>query len=197
MAFRNMPQLCAAGFPQQLAQVQAPRAFSRASQLLPWAFCTSTGPRRRRHGVRVPIDVNHSDWDCALEGAPQRTATPDHPGVRPAAPTYHVRLGRAADRRAASDAAKRLPQAARRRRSAGLRQHRDRPPARQAGATDLQALAPPTLAALSGHRRQQMWDAAAQHRALRCCATPSQQSAAGAAPGARGTKSSSTTPPPA
>ena len=123
----------------------------------------------RRHGVRVlPIDVNHSDWDCTLEGSPQRLQPPRPiPGVRPAAlPQPAVRLGLRLVSGLHGDAAKRLLQARAQAPQtcfastedlalrAGLERH------------DLQALAAAdALAALSGHRRQQMWDAAAQHRA--------------------------------
>ena len=137
-----------------------PMGFYSASQLVQDA---------RRHGVRVlPIDVNHSDWDCTLEGAPQRLQPPRPiPGVRPAAlPQPAVRLGLRLISGLHADAAKRLLQA-----RAQAPQHRfasTEDLALRAGLErhDLQALAAAdALAALSGHRRQQMWDAAAQHRA--------------------------------
>lgn len=137
-----------------------PMGFYSASQLVQDA---------RRHGVRVlPIDVNHSDWDCTLEGTPQRLQPPRPiPGVRPAAlPQPAVRLGLRLVSGLHTDAAQRLLQARAQAPQncfastedlalrAGLDRH------------DLQALAAAdALAALSGHRRQQMWDAAAQHRA--------------------------------
>ena len=137
-----------------------PMGFYSASQLVQDA---------RRHGVRVlPIDVNASDWDCTLEGAPQRLQPPRPiPGVRPAAlPQPAVRLGLRLVSGLHTDAAQRLLQA------------RAQAPHRRFASTedlalraelqrhDLQALAAAdALAALSGHRRQQMWDAAAQHRA--------------------------------
>ena len=116
----------------------------------------------------LPIDVNHSDWDCTLEGAPQRLQPPRPiPGVRPAAlPQPAVRLGLRLISGLHADAAKRLLQA-----RAQAPQHRfasTEDLALRAGLDrhDLQVLAAAdALAALSGHRRQQMWDAAAQHRA--------------------------------
>lgn len=137
-----------------------PMGFYSASQLVQDA---------RRHGVRVlPIDVNTSDWDCTLEGSPQRLQPPRPiPGVRPAAlPQPAVRLGLRLISGLHADAAKRLLQA-----RAQAPQHRfasTEDLALRAGLErhDLQALAAAdALAALSGHRRQQMWDAAAQHRA--------------------------------
>ncbi len=137
-----------------------PMGFYSASQLVQDA---------RRHGVRVlPIDVNHSDWDCTLEGAPQRLQPPRPiPGVRPAAlPQPAVRLGLRLVSGLHTDAAQRLLQG-----RAQAPHHRfasTEDLALRAGLErhDLQALAAAdALAALSGHRRQQMWDAAAQHRA--------------------------------
>ena len=135
-----------------------PMGFYSASQLVQDA---------RRHGVRVlPIDVNHSDWDCTLEGAPQRLQPPRPiPGVSPAAlPQPAVRLGLRLVSGLYTDAAQRLLQA-----RAQAPHHRfasTEDLALRAGLDrhDLQALAAAdALAALSGHRRQQMWDAAAQH----------------------------------
>jgi error-prone DNA polymerase len=111
----------------------------------------------RRHGVRVlPVDAVASGVDCTLEGplAPIR-------GVR--APQPAVRLGLRLVAGLGRAAAGRLVQA----REAGafasaedlaLRARLDR--------HEMQALAAAdALRALSGHRRQQMWDAAAQLRA--------------------------------
>ena len=137
-----------------------PMGFYSASQLVQDA---------RRHGVRVlPIDVNHSDWDCTLEGPPAPLHPPRPiPGVRTAAlPQPAVRLGLRLVSGLHANAAKRLLQA-----RAQAPQHRfasTEDLALRAGLErhDLQALAAAdALAALSGHRRQQMWDAAAQHRA--------------------------------
>ena len=137
-----------------------PMGFYSASQLVQDA---------RRHGVRVlPIDVNHSDWDCTLEGAPQRLQPPRPiPGVRPAAlPQPAVRLGLRLVSGLHANAAKRLLQARAQVPQTCFASTEDL--ALRAGLDrhDLQALAAAdALAALSGHRRQQMWDAAAQHRA--------------------------------
>ena len=137
-----------------------PMGFYSASQLVQDA---------RRHGVRVlPIDVNTSDWDCTLEGSPQRLQPPRPiPGVRPAAlPQPAVRLGLRLISGLHADAAKRLLQA--RAQAPQCRFASTEDLALRAGLErhDLQALAAAdALAALSGHRRQQMWDAAAQHRA--------------------------------
>ena len=137
-----------------------PMGFYSASQLVQDA---------RRHGVRVlPIDVNTSDWDCTLEGSPQRLQPPRPiPGVRPAAlPQPAVRLGLRLVSELHTDAAQRLLQA--RAQAPNRRFASTEDMALRAGLErhDLQALAAAdALAALSGHRRQQMWDAAAQHRA--------------------------------
>ena len=137
-----------------------PMGFYSASQLVQDA---------RRHGVRVlPIDVNHSDWDCTLEGTPQRLQPPRPiPGVRPAAlPQPAVRLGLRLVSGLHTSAAQRLLQA--RTQAPHHRFASTEDLALRAGLDrhDLQALAAAdALAALSGHRRQQMWDAAAQHRA--------------------------------
>ncbi|MBV2215678.1 MAG: error-prone DNA polymerase, partial [Diaphorobacter sp.] len=111
----------------------------------------------RRHGVRVlPIDVATSDVDCTLEEPLAPVA-----GVSLAQPA--VRLGLRLVAGLGAAAAERLVQA----RGSGpfvnsedlaLRARLDR--------QDLQALAAAdALRALAGHRRQQMWDAAAQLRA--------------------------------
>ncbi|WP_287804883.1 error-prone DNA polymerase [Diaphorobacter sp.] len=111
----------------------------------------------RRHGVRVlPIDVATSDVDCTLEAPLAPVA-----GVSLAQPA--VRLGLRLVAGLGAAAAERLVQA----RGSGpfvnsedlaLRARLDR--------QDLQALAAAdALRALAGHRRQQMWDAAAQLRA--------------------------------
>lgn len=111
----------------------------------------------RRHGVRVlPVDVAVSGWDCALEGPAQPVA-----GVGPLQPAVRLGLclvaglGRAAARRL-EDARAQAPFASTE--DLALRAQLDR--------QDLQALAAAdALRLLSGHRRQQMWDAAAQWRA--------------------------------
>jgi len=111
----------------------------------------------RRHGLRVlPADAVHSGWDSTLEG-------PDEPlpGVQEAQPA--VRLGLHLVAGFGEAAAQRLAQARAARPFAdvqdlALRARLDR--------QDLQALAAAdALRSLAGHRRQQMWEAAAQRRA--------------------------------
>ena len=132
-----------------------PMGFYTASQLVQDA---------RRHGVRVlPIDVTVSDIDCTLEGDLQ----PLHPhkGLpAPPMPQPAVRLGLRLVASLHEEAAKRLVQV----RQAGhaFASTEDLALRAQLSQQDLQALAAAdALASLSGHRRQQMWDAAAQHAA--------------------------------
>ena len=132
-----------------------PMGFYTASQLVQDA---------RRHGVRVlPIDVTCSDIDCTLEGTPE-PLRPARGLPVPLLPQPAVRLGLRLVGSLQAEAAKRLVQA----RATGpafastedlaLRAHLSQ--------QDLQALAAAdALAGLSGHRRQQMWEAAAQHTA--------------------------------
>ncbi|HPO18596.1 MAG TPA: error-prone DNA polymerase, partial [Rubrivivax sp.] len=113
----------------------------------------------RRHGVEVrATDVLHSDWDCTLQARGMaRGMARDGGSGQPA-----VRLGL---RLIAS-----LPEAAARRlmRARGERPFADIDDlARRAalGARELQTLArADALAALAGHRRQQLWAAAGQER---------------------------------
>ena len=113
----------------------------------------------QRHGVQVlPADVSHSDWDCTLEAAAQSRRQADGTLSKPA-----VRLGLRLIGGLAEVAARRIPEA----RVAGpfastedlaLRADLDR--------KDLAALAAAdALHSLAGHRRQQIWEAAALHRA--------------------------------
>ncbi|MFT4243118.1 MAG: error-prone DNA polymerase [Acidovorax sp.] len=104
----------------------------------------------RRHGVRVwPADVVHSDWDCTLEDSTQ--------------PQPAVRLGLRMVSGLGEAAARRLAQA---RATAPFANAQDLALRAQLTQQDLRALAAAdALASLSGHRRQQMWEAAAQHTA--------------------------------
>ncbi len=112
----------------------------------------------RRHGVRVlPIDVTVSDWDCTLQAPlePVRGVQQPQPavrlGLRLVAGLARAAAGRLVHARVAAPFVNTEDLALR------ARLHRQ----------DLQALAAAdALRALSGHRRQQMWDAAAQLRAL-------------------------------
>ncbi|WP_031408003.1 error-prone DNA polymerase [Thiomonas sp. FB-Cd] len=98
----------------------------------------------KRHGVRVePIDVMHSSWDCSLEGHKQPT----------------VRLGLRLVKGLGRDTALRIVEASRLQplKSAedlARRAHLDGTEMRKLAAAD-------ALRSLSGHRRQQMWEAAA------------------------------------
>ncbi|MBW4048427.1 MAG: error-prone DNA polymerase [Proteobacteria bacterium] len=99
----------------------------------------------KRHGVRVePIDVMHSSWDCSLEG---------HKHM----PT--VRLGLRLVKGLGRDTAMRIVEASRVQRfksaeDLARRAHLDGTEMRKLAAAD-------ALQSLSGHRRQQMWEAAA------------------------------------
>nr|MBP8225122.1 error-prone DNA polymerase [Acidovorax sp.] len=152
-----------------------PMGFYSASQLVQDA---------RRHGVRVlPIDVLASHWDCTLEGPLAAV-----PGV--ALPQPAVRLGLRLVSGLATAAGQRLVQIRQALHDAAMAGKPGAAPApapalapefvpatcftstedlalrAQLSQQDLQALAAAdALASLSGHRRQQMWDAAAQHTA--------------------------------
>ncbi|WP_050813889.1 error-prone DNA polymerase [Nocardioides sp. SLBN-35] len=132
-----------------------PMGFYSASQLVQDA---------RRHGVRVlPIDVTVSDIDCTLEGEPEPLRPARGLGAPPL-PQPAVRLGLRLVGSLHADAARRLLQA--RATGPAFASTEDLALRAQLGQQDLQALAAAdALASLSGHRRQQMWDAAAQHTA--------------------------------
>jgi error-prone DNA polymerase len=113
-----------------------------------------------RHGVQVlPPDVSHSDWDTARSGSDSNSAwcTPRRaPGPAP---------GGQPERRGRRSALKpHAPQAP-------FTSTEDLSLRAQLDVRDLNALAAgDALKSLSGHRRQQVWDAAARHRAPACCA---------------------------
>jgi len=104
----------------------------------------------QRHGVQVrPVDVLHSDWDCTLESAE---------GEQPA-----VRLGLRLVGGLKESSAARLLAARAQALFASAEEL-----ALRAGldAADLKTLAAAdALRSLSGHRRQQVWDASALHAA--------------------------------
>lgn len=108
----------------------------------------------RRHGVRVlPIDVAASGWDCTLEG-PQEPLR----GVQQPQPA--VRLGLRLVAGLGPSAGERLVRA---RQNGPFASTEDLALRARLERQELQALAAAdALTALSGHRRQQMWDAAAQ-----------------------------------
>jgi error-prone DNA polymerase len=142
----------------------------------------------KRHGVEVrAVDVMYSDWDCALEqpsgdgdgdgdgdGTSDRTGTAKHSAMHP--PATHqpstsqplmrqpaIRLGLRLVSGLKQTVAERIVLA----RSKNLFSS-TQDLALQAGldAGDLKALASAdALASLSGHRRQQVWDASALHAA--------------------------------
>jgi error-prone DNA polymerase len=112
----------------------------------------------RRRGVEVrPIDVGASDWDCTLEDLPAPSAMPS--AVSPA-----VRLGLRLVRGLGRAAAARIVAARAQAPFADvddLARRADLPPheTQRLAAAD-------ALAGLAGHRRQQVWAAAAQQAAL-------------------------------
>lgn len=149
----------------------------------------------RRHGVPVlPIDVNHSDWDCTLEewgsdsnfpgqAAELRGSDPDSGqqtirSARPATksgsdplsghlqtPSLHpaVRLGLRMVSGLRQEVAQRIAQE---RARAPFASTADLAQRCGLDAGDLKALASAdALRSLSGHRRQQVWDASALHAA--------------------------------
>ena len=132
-----------------------PMGFYTASQLVQDA---------RRHGVRVlPIDVTRSDIDCTLEGMPEPLRPARGLGTPPL-PQPAVRLGLRLVGSFQAGAAQRLVAA--RALGPAFASTEDLALRAQLSQQDLQTLAAAdALAGLSGHRRQQMWEAAAQHRA--------------------------------
>ncbi|CAN7383279.1 error-prone DNA polymerase [Variovorax sp. LjRoot84] len=120
----------------------------------------------RRHGVEVrPVDVTASEWDCTLESPAEAP-----PAVNP---RFATRLGhprqpavRLGLRRIASlseAGAKRILEA---RAEAAFSSTEDLALRAELDAKDMAALAAAdALITLSGHRRQQVWDATAQRRA--------------------------------
>ncbi|WP_278249377.1 error-prone DNA polymerase [Hylemonella gracilis] len=112
----------------------------------------------RRHGVTVrPVDVLHSDWHCTLE--PQDEAGIGH---RPATQAA-VRLGLCLVAGLKNASARRIAEA---RAQGPFFNTEDLALRAGLDALDLNALASAdALMGLSGHRRQQVWDASALHAA--------------------------------
>ena len=108
----------------------------------------------RRHGVRVlPVDVCHSHWHCTLEAPVQaiRGVAQPQPAVRLGLNRV-ARLGKAAALRIEGEAAQ-----------APWKDVSDLAIRARLDKADMEALAAAdALRSLAGHRRQQMWDAAAQ-----------------------------------
>ncbi len=111
----------------------------------------------KRHGVQVlPPDVSHSDWDCTLELGSAELGSDSN--FAPA-----VRLGLRMVGSLSESAARRIPQV---RAFAAFTSTEDLALRAQLDRKDLNALAAgDALLSLSGHRRQQVWDAAALRRA--------------------------------
>jgi len=131
-------------FLQALLNAQ-PMGFYSPSQLVQDA---------RRHGVRVlPVDVCHSHWHCTLEAPLQamRGVAQPQPAVRLGLNRV-ARLGKAAALRIEGEAAQ-----------AAWKDVSDLVIRARLDKADMEALAAAdALRSLAGHRRQQMWDAAAQ-----------------------------------
>ena len=114
----------------------------------------------QRHGVTVlPVDVSHSDWDCTLHDL-HGAASGATPGATPGSPPA-VRLGLRLVNGLGPIAARRLVQA---RARGPWRDVADLGHRAGLGSHELTLLAAAdALSSLSGHRRQQMWDAVARH----------------------------------
>jgi error-prone DNA polymerase len=113
----------------------------------------------RRHGVEVRApDVQHSDWACTVEAAsPEHLAQTTHPRPQPA-----VRLGLRLVAHLSVEAVKRIEQARQQGPFADVESLTRRARLAQ---SDVRALAAgDALQSLAGHRRQQVWQASAQHR---------------------------------
>ncbi len=145
----------------------------------------------RKHGIEVrPLDVTVSAWDCTLEDAgehkifssfssmvahpdphtvrlepaerlrqaqPERDITIQYPGIRPNQPA--VRLGLRLVSGLSESAALRIAEA---RRQSPFKSAEDLALRAQLGTLEMNALAAAdALITLSGHRRQQVWEAAA------------------------------------
>jgi error-prone DNA polymerase len=111
-----------------------------------------------RHGVQVlPPDVSHSDWDCTLEFQTPQLGS-DSNSSRPA-----VRLGLRMIGSLSEAGGKRVVAA---REQATFTSTEDMAIRAELDMKDINALAAgDALMSLSGHRRQQVWNAAAQRRA--------------------------------
>jgi error-prone DNA polymerase len=115
----------------------------------------------QRHGVQVrPVDVQHSEWDCTLEQPDDRSCGVDQPRIHwPERPQPAVRLGLRMVSGLRQAVAERICAA-----RAGVPFSSTQDLSLRCGldAGDLKALASAdALLSLSGHRRQQVWDASA------------------------------------
>jgi error-prone DNA polymerase len=111
-----------------------------------------------RHGVQVrAVDVTCSGWDCTLEPATEAAPPAGYPGIRPAQPA--VRLGLRLLSGLLETSAHRLLAA---RSQSPFTSTEDLALRAQIGTLEINALAAAdALAPLAGHRRQQVWQAAA------------------------------------
>ncbi len=120
----------------------------------------------RRHGVEVrPVDVLHSELDCTLEPAALAVPVADARFAERQgnAPQPAVRLGLRRVGSLSEAGAKRIVEA---RAQAPFASTEDLALRAELDARDMGALAAAdALASLSGHRRQQVWEATAQRRA--------------------------------
>ena len=116
----------------------------------------------RRHGIEVrAVDATASHWDCTLEPVGETLALPPFPSHFPGAsmPQPAVRLGLCLIAGFSEKAARRLLAA---RALAPFTGAEDLALRAQLGSLDINALAAAdALAPLAGHRRQQVWQAAA------------------------------------
>ncbi|MDO9359263.1 MAG: error-prone DNA polymerase [Polaromonas sp.] len=126
-----------------------PMGFYSASQLVQDA---------RRHGIEVrAVDVMHSHWDCTLEKAGDAVALTRYPAIHADQPA--VRLGLRLVAGLPEAAAQRIVAA---RGQAPFSSTEDLVSRAQLGTLEINALAAAdALLALAGHRRQQVWEAAA------------------------------------
>ena len=112
----------------------------------------------RKHGVEVrAVDVMHSHWDCTLELAGKDALRTRYPGIHDKQPA--VRLGLRLVSGLREDAAHRLVEA---RAKAPFVSTEDLVSRARLGTLEINALAAAdALLPLAGHRRQQVWEAAA------------------------------------
>ncbi|VTU26994.1 Error-prone DNA polymerase [Variovorax sp. PBL-H6] len=119
----------------------------------------------RRHGVEVrPVDVTASELDCTLESSAVAPSISPHFATRPGRPRQPaVRLGLRRIASLGEAGAQRIVEA---RNQAPFTSTEDLALRAELDAKDMAALAAAdALLALSGQRRQQVWDATAQRRA--------------------------------
>ena len=112
----------------------------------------------RKHGVQVrAIDVTCSAWDCTLEPASQSDGLPQYPGIRQAQAA--VRLGLRLIAGLSEKSVQRITTA---RTETPFTSTEDLVSRAQLGTLEINALAAAdALLQLAGHRRQQVWEAAA------------------------------------